>query len=97
MLFIASCSTILNKDTRQLELDLVLQTSNKNKEIIIESLLKKGIKFSVNFENKGSYLLGDDLLNSNLKFFCKSFIQEQRDVLESAIFQDRKENQKRLP
>ena len=96
MLFIASCSTTSNKEARQLELDLVLQTSNKNKEIIIESLLKKGIKFSVNFENKGSYLLGDDLLNSNLKFFCKSFIQEQRDALESAIFQDRKENQKRV-
>ena len=96
MLFIASCSTTSNKDTRQLELDLVLQTSNKNKEIIIESLLKEDIKFSVNFENKDSYLLEDDVLNSNLKFFCKSFIQEQRDALESAIFQDRKENQKRV-
>ena len=96
MLFIASCSTTSNKGTRQLELDLVLQTSNKNKEIIIESLLKEDIKFSVNFENKDSYLLEDDLLNSNLKFFCKSFIQEQRDALESAIFQDRKENQKRV-
>ena len=96
MLFIASCSTTSNKETRQLELDLVLQTSNKNKEIIIESLLKKDIKFSVNFENKDSYLLEDDLLNSTLKFFCKSFIQEQRDVLESAIFQDRKESQKRV-
>ena len=96
MLFIASCSTTSNKDTRQLELDLVLQTSNKNKEIIIESLLKEDIKFSVNFENKDSYLLEDDVLNSNLKFFCKSFIQEQREVLESAIFQDRKESQKRV-
>ena len=96
MLFIASCSTTSNKGTRQLELDLVLQTSNKNKEIIIESLLKEDIKFSVNFENKDSYLLEDDLLNSNLKFFCKSFIQEQRDALESAIFQDHKESQKRV-
>ena len=96
MLFIASCSTTSNNVTRQLELDLVLQTSNKNKEIIIESLLKEDIKFSVNFENKDSYLLEDDVLNSNLKFFCKSFIQEQRDVLESAIFQDRKESQKRV-
>ena len=96
MLFIASCSTTSNNVTRQLELDLVLQTSNKNKEIIIESLLKKDIKFSVNFENKDSYLLEDDVLNSTLKFFCKSFIQEQRDVLESAIFQDRKESQKRV-
>ena len=96
MLFIASCSTTSNKDTRQLELDLVLQTSNKNKEIIIESLLKKDIKFSVNFENKDSYLLEDDVLNSTLKFFCKSFIEEQRDFLESAIFQDHKKNQKRV-
>ena len=96
MLFIASCSTTSNNVTRQLELDLVLKTSNKNKEIIIESLLKKDIKFSVNFENKDSYLLEDDVLNSTLKFFCKSFIQEQRDALESAIFQDRKESQKRV-
>ena len=69
MLFIASCSTTPNKRASQLELDLILQTSNKNKEIIIESLLKENIKFSVNFENKDSYILKDDVLNSNLKFF----------------------------
>ena len=76
VLFIASCSTTSSKNTRQLELDLILQTSNKNKEIIMESLLKEDIRFSVNFENKDSYILKDDVLNSNLKFFCKSFIQE---------------------
>jgi len=96
MLFIASCSSTLKKDTRQLEIDLLLQTSNKNKEIIIGSLLKEDIKFSVNFENKDSYLLEDDVLNSNLKFFCKSFIQEQRDMLESSIFQDPKNDQKKV-
>jgi hypothetical protein len=96
VLFIASCSTTSSKNTRQLELDLILQTSNKNKEIIIESLLKEDIRFSVNFENKDSYILKDDVLNSNLKFFCKSFIQEQRDMLESSIFQNRKNDNKKV-
>ena len=96
MLFIASCSTTPNKRASQLELDLILQTSNKNKEIIIESLLKENIKFSVNFENKDSYILKDDVLNSNLKFFCKSFMQEQRDMIESSIFQDRKDDKKKV-
>ena len=96
VLFIASCSTTSSKNTGQLELDLILQTSNKNKEIIIESLLKEDIRFSVNFENKDSYILKDDVLNSNLKFFCKSFIQEQRDMVESSIFQNRIDDQKKV-
>ena len=96
MLFIASCSSTPNNSASQLELDLILQTSNKNKEIIVEFLLKENIKFSVNFENKDSYILKDDVLNSNLKFFCKSFIHEQRDMIESSIFQDRKDDQKKV-
>ena len=86
MLFIASCSTTSSKDNARLELDLVIQTSDRNKEIIIESLLREDIKFSLNFKNMDSYLLKDDVLNSNLKYFCKSFIQDQRDMLESSIF-----------
>ena len=96
MLFIASCSTTSSKDNTRLELDLVIQTSDRNKEIIIESLLREDIKFSLNFENMDSYLLKDDVLNSNLKYFCKSFIQDQRDMLESSIFKDRKNNQKKV-
>jgi hypothetical protein len=80
----------------KLELDLNLQASDKNKEIIIESLLKQDIQFSVNFENDESYLLKDDVLKSNLKYFCKSFIQEQRDILESSIFANRKNDNKKV-
>ena len=96
MFFIVSCSTTSNKINSKLELDLNLQASDKNKEIIIESLLKQDIQFSVNFENDESYLLKDDVLKSNLKYFCKSFIQEQRDILESSIFANRKNDNKKV-
>ena len=96
MFFIVSCSTTSNKMNSKLELDLNLQASDKNKEIIIESLLKQDIQFSVNFENDESYLLKDDVLKSNLKYFCKSFIQEQRDILESSIFANRKNDNKKV-
>ena len=86
MLFLTSCVTNTNAEKDKVFLNLDLQSSNKNKEIILEYLLKENIKFSIDFNTEDSYEIDDDLLKSNLKYFCRSFIQDQNDLLETAIF-----------
>tara|TARA_X000000368_G_scaffold345645_1_gene284810 strand:+ start:338 stop:1231 length:894 start_codon:yes stop_codon:yes gene_type:complete len=92
-----SCSSIptQSQNKSNIKLNLNIETSNKNKEIIIESLLKEGIRFSINFDANNSYLLKNEVLNSNMKYFCKSFINEQRDIIESAVF-DKEVDDKRI-
>jgi hypothetical protein len=86
MLFLTSCVTNTNAEKDKVFLNLDLQSSNKNKEIILEYLLKENIKFSIDFNKEDSYEIDDDLLKSNLKYFCRSFTQEQNDLLELKIF-----------
>ena len=86
MLFLTSCVTNTNAEKDKVFLNLDLQSSNKNKEIILEYLLKENIKFSIDFNKEDSYEIDDDLLKSNLKYFCRSFIEDQNDLLETAIF-----------
>ena len=86
MLFLSYCVTNTNAEKDKVFLNLDLQSSNKNKEIILEYLLKENIKFSIDFNKEDSYEIDDDLLKSNLKYFCRSFIQDQNDLLETAIF-----------
>ena len=98
IMFIVSCSSIptQNQNKSNTKLNLNIETSNKNKEIIIESLLKENIKFSINFDTNNSYSLKDDVLRSNMKYFCKSLINEQRDVIETAIFNKKSSDNKRI-
>ena len=96
ILFISSCSMTPNQDYVKPNLSLNIETSNKNKEIIIRSLLKDGTIFSINFNNEDSYFLEDDLLNSKLKYFCKSLIEEEREVLEKNIFENKKSPNKKV-
>tara|TARA_B100001063_G_scaffold240676_1_gene266187 strand:- start:275 stop:1204 length:930 start_codon:yes stop_codon:yes gene_type:complete len=86
LVLFSSCSSIPNQDNAKPKLQLNIQTSNKNKEIIIEALLKDNVTFSVNFNDEDSYILKDDVLNSNLKYFCNSFLDDQRKILEKRIF-----------
>tara|TARA_B100000073_G_scaffold316217_1_gene292710 strand:+ start:5 stop:943 length:939 start_codon:yes stop_codon:yes gene_type:complete len=97
IIFIVSCSSIpnQNQDKSNTKLNLKIQTSNKNKEIIIESLLKENVEFSINFDTNNSFLLKDELLDSNLKYFCKTFMNEQRDIIESAVF-NKEDDDKRI-
>ena len=86
LIIFSSCSSIPNKNNSKLKLQLDIQASNKNKEIIIESLLKDDVTFSINFASGNTYLLKDNILNSNLRYFCNSFIADQRNILEKNIF-----------
>jgi len=96
LVIFSSCSSIPDKNNSKLKLQLNIQTSNKNKEKIIESLLKDDVIFSINFNDQNSYLMEDDVLNSNLKYFCNSFIQDQRNILENNIFNTKKSENKKV-
>ena len=84
--FITSCATVPAEKNYQLKLSLNPSTSIQNKEIILETLLKSNLQLSLSFEDENSYLLQDDLFNSNLRYFCNSFLDDQRDILELALF-----------
>ena len=88
MIFLSSCSITSNTSNTQEVLSLNIKTTDKNKEIIIESLLQNETIFNVDFHNENSYSLDNDILNSNLKYFCKSFLDDQKDILEKSIFKD---------
>jgi len=95
ILFLTSCS-IPQKKTDSIFSNIEIQTSNKNKEIILEEMLEKNFDFSVSFDVENSYELNDNIINSNLKYFCNSFIQDQNKYLESLIFDLSKSDNKKI-
>ena len=96
MLFLASCSTTPVKKTDSTLLNIKLQTSNKNKEIILEHLLEQDFDFSVEFNIENSYKLNNNIVSSNLKYFCNSFVQDQKMYLETLIFNSTRNNNKKI-
>ena len=96
IVFISSCSVTPRQDFVKPDINLKIETSNKNKEIIIQSLLRDENIFSIDFDNEDSYFLKDNILTSNLKYFCKSLMEEEREVLEENIFKNKKEVNKKV-
>ena len=96
IIFISSCSISPRQDLIKPDISLKIETSNKNKEIIIQSLLRDENIFSIDFNEEDSYFLEDNILTSNLKYFCKSLIEEEREVLEENIFKNKKEVNKKV-
>ena len=96
IVFISSCSISPKQDFVKPDINLKIETSNKNKEIIIQSLLRDENIFSIDFNDEDSYFLEDNILTSNLKYFCKSLIEEEREVLEENIFKNKKEVNKKV-
>ena len=96
MVFLVSCSTQEVKKTDSFFMNLELQTSNKNKEMIIENVLEQNIIFSIDFNKEGSYRLDDNILNSSLKYFCNGFIQDQNIYLQSLVFDPSKIKDKKI-
>ena len=86
LLFMISCTSIPNQNKNNLNINLAIKTSNKNKELIIESLFESNIEFTVNFDEPGSYELPDNLINSKMKYFCNSLLQDERNLIESSVF-----------
>ena len=86
LLFMVSCASIPDQNKNNLNINLAIKTSNKNKELIIESLFESDIEFTVSFDELGSYELPDDLINSKMKYFCNSLLQDERNLIESSVF-----------
>ena len=89
MIFLSSCSSAPSSSMKQKIINLNIKTNDKNKELIIESLLTNKQKFNINFQDNNSYLLENNVLNSELKYFCKSFLDDQKDLIEKSIFQNK--------
>ena len=86
LLFMVSCTSIPNQNKSNLNINLAIQTSNKNKELIIESLFESNIEFTISFDELGSYELPDNLIDSKMKYFCNSLLQDERNLIESSVF-----------
>ena len=71
-------------------LKLNIRTSEKNKEMLIESLIEEDALINISFDDDGFYEISDSVLDSNLKFYCQSFMAEQKDSLEKKLFKDEK-------
>ena len=71
------------------DLKLGIRTSEKNKEMLVESLLQQNILFSISF-NENDFFINDDVFASNLKFYCQSFIEEQNNKLEDRLLREEK-------
>lgn len=96
MVFLSSCSSAPSSSMNQKIIYLSIETNDKNKELIIESLLINKQKFNINFQDENSYLLENNILNSKLKYFCKGFLDDQKDLLEKSIFQNKANKDKKV-
>ena len=77
-----------NKKMSSNKLQLSIKASEGNKEIILETLLENNSFFSIVMNENDATFIEDNVLNSNLKFYCNSFIKEQENILEKKIFVD---------
>ena len=71
------------------DLKISIRTSEKNKEMLIESLLKENILFRISF-SENDFFINDDVFASILKFYCQSFIEEQNNKLEDRLLREEK-------
>ena len=77
-----------NKKMSLNKLQLSIVASERNKEIILETLLENNSFFSIVMNENDATFIEDNVLDSNLKFYCNSFIKEQENILEKKIFVD---------
>ena len=96
MIFLSSCSSSPSSSMKQKIINLNIQTNDKNKELIIESLLINKQKFNINFEDENSYLLENNVLNSKLKYFCRGFLDDQKDLIQKSVFQNKDNKDKNI-
>ena len=75
------------------ELKLNYSINDKNKEYFVSSLLESGYEFNIVFDGDGKKLR-DRLTESNLLFFCKSFLDDQLYQLENMLFYNNNSKEK---
>ena len=86
--YIKKVENMLNNNKKMSinKLRLSIKASERNKEIILETLLENNSFFSIVMNENDATFIEDNVLNSNLKFYCNSFIKEQENILEKKIF-----------
>ena len=75
------------------ELKLNYLINDKNKKYFISSLLESDYKFNIVFDDNGKKLR-DKLTESNLSFFCNSFLDDQLYQLENILFYNNNSQEK---
>ena len=78
-------------DKNELKLNYLI--NDKNKEYFISSLLESDYKFNIVFDENGKKLK-DRLTESNLSFFCNSFLDDQLYQLENILFYNNNSREK---
>ena len=86
--YIKKVENMLNSNKKMSinKLRLSIKASERNKEIILETLLENNSFFSIVMNENDATFIEDNVLDSNLKFYCNSFIKEQENILEKKIF-----------
>ena len=92
MLFfvLSGCASISTNNSKIKEIYINYNTSKKNKEYIIENLLLDQKKFNAVFNEESGLKIKNDLLSSNLLYFCNSVEKDQQIQIEKNLF--KKEN-----
>ena len=79
-----------NKKINALEsINVSYITSKKNKEYIIESSFEHSPSFNISFEENNGKKVKNNLLQSNLISFCKTFLDDQKDLIETSLFSNK--------
>ena len=79
-----------NKKINALEsINVSYITSKKNKEYIIESSFEHSPNFNISFEENNGKKVKNNLLQSNLISFCKTFLDDQKDLIETSLFSNK--------
>ena len=79
-----------NKKINALEpINLSYITSKKNKEYIIEASFEHNPRFNISFEENNGKKVKNNLLQSNLISFCKTFLDDQMDLIETSLFSNK--------
>jgi hypothetical protein len=97
---ISGCTTTSSADNKNFidinDISKVLNTNkltlnyslgNENKEYFISALLNKEYAFDVKFGKDGRKL-NNNLLDSNLAFFCNSYIEDQRSRVNLSLYRE---------
>ncbi len=87
---LSSCASISTNNLKNKEIYINYDTSNKNKEYIIENLLLDQKRFNAVFNEESGLKIKNDLLSSNLLYFCNSVEKDQQIQIEKNLF--KKEN-----
>ena len=91
MIFLTSCSSAPSSSMQQKIINLNVETNDKNKELIIESLLTNKQKFNINFQDDNAQTIGIILLWLSAALTLFTGYDYMRKGIDHAISEDNKD------